>query len=251
MIYQLFGLGRIAPVYNALSIVLQTAGSNVGQTIPQHAAKALLPGIIGGYLLPSALLFYPFKDKTTWQGAVALWQPFPVYVGLLTTGLSRLYRASSQSDEKVEAGQKKTVIREQQKKKREAGLRTLRRVYALGFGVSALWHVGSLLRISSTPGQSISNVLGALDSPFANKSGTSSGFSMPMFFKWDLALACASTAVQSVHRIWELRSHGYVTTASALRATLLAAVGSVAVGPAATQLGVMAWREEVMVGLAR
>ncbi|CAG9948074.1 unnamed protein product [Clonostachys rosea f. rosea IK726] len=248
-IYQLSGIGRIAPLYNALNItfatLFRTLGVNTGRTIPPEVSKALLPSITLGYVLPSILLVYPFQNKDTWQKYIALWQPFPVFVGVLTTGLSKFYASKRPAlDEKLEPAERK-------KKDRKASLQTLRRVYAVGFGVTALCHVGSMISIWNTPGQSVSQVLGNLGSPFAEKVDETPGAGIPLFFRWDMALNCASAAVQGVHRIWELRSYGYITTASALRATLLAAAGTVVAGPAATQIGIMAWREEILVGLAR
>ena len=67
------------------------------------------------------------------------------------------------------------------------------------------------------------------------------------FFKWDMTLYFASTALWSLYSIFELRRTGYVTTFQALRAALVAVVAQVVVGPAAAYIGVWAWREEAIV----
>ncbi|VUC31552.1 unnamed protein product [Clonostachys rosea] len=248
-LYQLFGIGRIAPLYNALNIafatLFRTLGVNTGRTIPPEVSKALVPSIALGYVLPSLLLLYPFQNKDTCQKYIALWQPFPIFVGVLTSALSKFYANPKP------AVNEKLQIAEQKKRDKQISLRTLRRVYAVGFGVTALCHVSSMISIWRTPGQSVSQVFGNLGSPFADKPNEFPGAGIPLFFKWDLALNCASVAVQGVFRIWELRRYGYITTASALKATLLTAAGTVITGPAATQIGIMAWREEILVGQAR
>src|SRR3954451_17944183 len=59
--------------------------SPAARHIPVAYAKALLPALVLGYLIPTIAVYIPFSDPNMYltQGLVALWQPTPFFVNLL------------------------------------------------------------------------------------------------------------------------------------------------------------------------
>ncbi|KAB8072140.1 hypothetical protein BDV29DRAFT_196997 [Aspergillus leporis] len=76
ILYQLHGIGLIAPFYFMASTFLPLGYHST--------AKAILPAVAVGYILPPMLLFLPVEDAQTYQAIVAAWQPAPIFAVLLT-----------------------------------------------------------------------------------------------------------------------------------------------------------------------
>ncbi|GME31293.1 putative FAD binding domain protein [Neofusicoccum parvum] len=74
-VYQVFGIGKVAPIYYLISIY---TSSNIlytrttGRPIHSSVAHALLPALCIGYILPTALMFLPYTDPSIHQTIVAL-----------------------------------------------------------------------------------------------------------------------------------------------------------------------------------
>ncbi|KAH7016712.1 hypothetical protein EDB80DRAFT_826985 [Ilyonectria destructans] len=144
IVYQVLGIGRIAPLYNLATILTYVThhsfGTVIGQPVAEEVADALIPSFTLGYILPTVFMFGPLQNKDTWQGFVALWQPFPVVVGLLTSGLSRLSHSRRIVGNDV-LSRKQTKKREQPQ--RNVTPTNLRLVYTVGTTATALVHFWS------------------------------------------------------------------------------------------------------------
>jgi hypothetical protein len=84
LLFQLFGIGTIAPVYYFLHYIQSpiskfSAGDQRMQTISY--TKTALPALALAYLIPTALMFYSPSDSSrlSWN---AIWQLFPALVSL-------------------------------------------------------------------------------------------------------------------------------------------------------------------------
>lgn len=233
-LYQLLGVGKVAPVYYLISLytssrLLYTRTS--GRAVPTSAARAILPALVLGYILPTLLMFLRYESAATHQNFVAFWQPSPVYVSLIAYAISSFLSRFDTSDIYDRVFQLKDVT-------------PLRITYGVAFTFTALSHIATLIYILSNASLSLANVFANLPSPDAMFHETGSVFD---FFKWDMTLFLACTALWSLYSIFELRSNGYIATVQAVRAALAAVAAQVVVGPAAAYIGVWAWREEVIV----
>ncbi|KAI1016880.1 hypothetical protein LB504_007119, partial [Fusarium proliferatum] len=160
-IYQLKAVGRIAPLYHLIAVCESIFGGSVAPTtnrsIDKEVVEAFVPGVTLGYIIPTALMLWPFKNKETWQKATALWQLFPVYVGLITTGLSTFMRGRGTRDTPKPS---KEISGPRKRKTETHSL--LRSVYMVGTAATALVHIYALYRTASSPGLSFSRVFGSI-----------------------------------------------------------------------------------------
>lgn len=69
-----------------------------GRAVSAGYAQSLLPAVVLGYLVPTALVYYvPWGYTRTVQQLVAFWQPSPIYVSVLLGVFSFLVPSSSSS----------------------------------------------------------------------------------------------------------------------------------------------------------
>ncbi|KAL1644187.1 hypothetical protein SLS58_004467 [Diplodia intermedia] len=261
-VYQLFGIGKIAPLYYLIS--LHTTSNplytrTTGRAIPTSVAKALLPALCLGHVLPTALMFLPHASPAAHQTYVALWQPFPVYVALLTSSIAYLIRRFSPSSpsDPADADPADDVDRLPLDKQMFAlaDVAPLRAASAFAFAVAATAHVAAVVYIasnsnsSSNPASSTTTINVA--DIFFNLDDSDSD-PVFAFFKWDLALCSAAVLAWCLHGACELRRTGYVATAAAAaRAAAALVLAQGVVGPGAAYVGFWAWREGVVVGQVR
>ncbi|KPM42081.1 hypothetical protein AK830_g4464 [Neonectria ditissima] len=242
--YQILGIGRIAPLYNLATLFTHVThrafGTAAGRPVAKEVADSLIPSLTLGYILPTVAMFGPFQNKHTWQGFVALWQPFPIIVGLLTSGISPLSkRLASRKD--VTAKQTK----QREKPQKNATPTSLRLIYAVGATASALAHFWSMYRIWKSPELSFSQVFGRFGGLLSASHASDPQSDILLFFQRDMFLNIASVFVQNIYRIFHLRALGYVTTKEAGIASAATVLAQGIIGPAATQIGLCGWREEV------
>lgn len=217
-------------------------GTVIGQPVAEEAADALIPSFTLGYILPTVFMFRPLQNKDTWQAFVALWQPFPALVGLLTSGLSSLSRRR-----KI-AGKDDMSTNQMKKREQPRGNITptsLRLVYTVGTSATALVHFWSIYRIWKSPGMSFSQVFGGLGGLISTAHASGPQDDILLFFQRDLFLNITSVLVQSIYRIFHLRSLGYITTRETGIASATTVLAQVIIGPAAAHIGLCGWREEV------
>jgi hypothetical protein len=228
-IYQLLGIGKVAPFYFLLS--LYTTSRRVytrttGRPVPSHVAKALLPSLCLGYIIPTVLMFLPHEDSITLQNIIAFWQPSPLYVSLLVwTGSKSLSALSPPKRFDWEIFDNKD-------------LSYLQSGYAFCFFSTAISHICIIIYAGLSPSVSI------IES-FLNLPGFDA-MDITGFWKYDMILCFGSVAVWLFHSVFELRRLGYITTSTALKAMGLTLASGIVVGPGATYAGVWAWRESII-----
>ncbi|GME30130.1 putative FAD binding domain protein [Neofusicoccum parvum] len=239
-VYQVFGIGKVAPIYYLISIY---TSSNIlytrttGRPIHSSVAHALLPALCIGYILPTALMFLPYTDPSIHQTMVALWQPFPIYVAALTWGIASIIRHTNPTQPlHLEMFEQKDLT-------------PLQASYSFAFGVTALTHLASLFYIFASSSLSIAEVFFNLPGPATPASAAAK--SVFAFFKWDMVLCFAAALVYCLYSVFELRRVGYITTEQAARAAVLTVAAQSVVGPGAAYAGVWAWREGVVAAQVR
>lgn len=228
-IYQLLGIGKVAPVYFLLSVYTSSRSVYVrttGRPVPSHVAKVILPALCFGYVIPTVLMFLPHEDSTTQQNAIAFWQPSPLYVSLLVWAGSKALRALRASQPfDLEIFEKKDLPH-------------LQSGYAFCFFATAITHICMSLYIGLSRSISISQSFFNLPS--------FGGDDISGFWKYDMLLCFSSVAVWLFYTIFELRRVGYITTSTAFKAAGSTIASGVLVGPGATYAAVWAWRESVI-----
>ncbi|KAM0351752.1 hypothetical protein ACHAPU_002264 [Fusarium lateritium] len=248
-IYQLKGIGLIAPLYHMISVCEQgltgSVGTVGGHSIAKSSVKAIIPGIGLGFVIPTALMLWPFKNAETRQKLIALWQPFPLHVSLIVAGVSRYLRQRDTADQGTESKI------EDLKKRKEATRSTLGLVYKVGSAGAALVHFWSLYRISRGADLSLSNVFGGLASLVSKSYGPSIEDGSIAFFQRDMFLNALSVVAHSIYRTLDLRRLGYITTKEAVLASLASLAMQPVFGPAATHIGFLGWREEMFARMSR
>jgi hypothetical protein len=208
-----------------------------GRSIDKGAIKSAIAGIGLGYVLPTALMSWPFNNKATWQNFAALWQPFPVWVGLITAGTTTILRrreAVAQLDAKKPAVEKKRETRS-----------FLRKAYIAGAAGAAFIHFWSLYRIVTSRDLSISGVFGTFGSLVSGGYGSGTEKKIFTFLQRDMFLNVASVLGHTLYRTLDLRCKGYITNKEAVAASLASLVAQPIVGPAAAHIGFLGWREEM------
>ncbi|KIX06405.1 uncharacterized protein Z518_04381 [Rhinocladiella mackenziei CBS 650.93] len=232
--YQTVGGAIIVPLYY-LAYLRDSSGSQYwsaeSRQVPLPYAKALLPALIFGYLVPTILMFLPYSDTDHWttQAMVALWQPCPWFVDALGWVLSIVYSSMDS-----QTPQKQASLLD---------IAYLDTIYTVAFVVSALSHIGTLLvcLLSGDPQHSFNHI-------FFSRSGIrepSLTEGLRAIFQADFWIIFASSLVWAFLAIWDLKriAKTEVSLSAAVAALLL---GSVCVGPAAAVAAVWYWREHVM-----
>jgi hypothetical protein len=90
-------------------------------------AKALLPSLILGYLLPTIALYIPYENIFTTQAVVAFWQPSPLLVNVLILVFSALFSIGYTKPKQTPEGTTSDV-------------KYLQHVYLFSFAVAAASH---------------------------------------------------------------------------------------------------------------
>ncbi|CCT63537.1 uncharacterized protein FFB20_03024 [Fusarium fujikuroi] len=253
IIFQVAAVGRIVPIYHLISacehILWGSIDTITDRSIDGEVVKSFIPGIIFGYIIPTALMLGPFEDKTAWQKVIALWQGVPLYVVLFTTVLStalRKHRVRNASNPPESEISKKN----QNPDKRESDTHSLLRcVYIAGTATTALIHLYVLCRISRTSNLRLSDVFGSIGA--SDISPSEPADKICTFWQRDMLLNAASVLVNSVYRILDLRFLGYITNKEALTTSVAVLISQPVFGPAAAHIGFLGWREEVYMRVRR
>lgn len=207
-----------------------------------------MPGITVGYIIPTALMLWPFKNKATWQKFTGFWQPFPVYVGLITAGLSTILRGPRAED----TPQSKFSKENPGRRKRQAETASLlRSVYMAGTAATALVHLYTLYCAASSPNLSSYGVFGSIRHLVSGASPSDPSDKIHVFLQRDMFLNAVSVLANSVYRTLDLRRLGYITNKEALATSLAVLVAQPVLGPAATHIAFLGWREEMFMRIDR
>ncbi|KAF9768230.1 hypothetical protein IL306_014487 [Fusarium sp. DS 682] len=254
-IYQIKAVGRIAPLYHLFSVCEHIFRGSINtitdRSIDKEVVESFIPGITLGYIIPTALMLCPFKDNATWQKFTAFWQPFPVYVGLITAGLSVIRRNQRASTGETQP-ESKTSKESRGPEKRQSETHSLLRViYAAGTATSALVHLYTLYRISSTSNLGFSGVFGSTGYLVSGASPSDAAGKIHVFLQRDMFLNAVSVLANSIYRTLDLRRLGYITNKEAVMASLAVLVAQPVLGPAAAHIGFLGWREEIFMRIQR
>jgi len=222
----------IIPLYYLASLRLEyTKGYQpASRQINLPYAKALLPALFIGYLIPTALLYLPSADPNlhTMQFFVALWQVCPFFVNILASGLSWAFGTNLKSESRGSSIN---------------GLRYLNRVYLVSFAVTALLHIGTVLLFAWSSDPQLSFEHSFLISPI-NK-GSSYGMKMHRIFQFDFWIIFAAALLWTFYSFWEL---SYIAKSKISFPTSFAGIilATVCLGPAAAISGAWYLREQLL-----
>ncbi|KAF5708528.1 zeaxanthin epoxidase chloroplastic [Fusarium mundagurra] len=254
-IYQVKAVGRIAPLYHLISVCESVFRGSVGRitdrSIDKEVVKSFVPGIALGYIIPTTLMLWPFKNKTTWQKFTAIWQPFPVYVGLITVGVSTILRTRRSKIAATEHRPKTSKESSSHKKRKAETHSLLRSVYAVGTAATVLVHLYTLYRTASGPNLTLSGVFGSIRYLVSGASPSDPSDKIHVFLQRDMFLNAVSVLANSIYRTLDLRRLGYITSKEALTTSLVVLVAQPVLGPAATHIAFLGWREETFMRIDR
>ncbi|KAB2573273.1 FAD binding domain containing protein [Lasiodiplodia theobromae] len=240
--YQLQGIGAIAPLYFLLSTYLTSSSTHtraIGRPVPLAAARAVLPATIFGFAVPSILMFLPYANPHTHQGAIAFWQFVPVWVALLTNlGKRALEAVKPQGPFDVYEKRDVPVLQD---------------AYKVAFWLSALMHVAfsAFVALTSLPTVTFANMFTDIPNPLKPWSAPNWEEHLFIFVKYDFAFSTLAILLWELYTVWELRRSGFATTKNAVAAAVAVLVGQVLVGPGAVYAGLWWWREGQLSGEAR
>lgn len=134
---QTLTFGFTVPVYAGLQLIFSATAAKPNAEnirVPRAVLNFLPFAFVIGYLVPSLLMVAPLNETMTpdvKQIIIAIWQPWPAYVSLLTTFASLFFSPFISNDNNVEGGR--------------ATLSSLRKVYAFAFGNAVVTHQYSLI----------------------------------------------------------------------------------------------------------
>lgn len=242
VLYQLRGIGLIAPLYYASSTYVSSGMiyfSPSSRTLPESTARALLPAMILGFAVPTIMLFFPLADAlNTRQIFIAMWQPAPIYVVILTQIFSHVIKSiGSGTPAKTDSAAVESKSNDSNR-----DIPYLQTLYTVVGGVSACFHVALLLSWAALGTNFITRAF-IPSAAFAQVATIADG--VFIFFQNDFLLVAAATLLWCLASVWDLYRLGVsnvswqVTLASLI-------LGSVAIGPGATVAAVWYWREGVM-----
>lgn len=95
MIMQVIGGAVVLPIYYIL-IVWKSSSSARASFMPSGSARALLPAVLFGFLIPSIFLLAPefFQNQAFLEWGIAVWQLFPILVSFVATTLGFCFSGS-------------------------------------------------------------------------------------------------------------------------------------------------------------
>lgn len=234
LLYQTVGGAVIVPLYY-VAYMRESAHedywSSASRHVPIRYAKALLPSLLVGYLLPTLAMYLPFPDPdlSLTQGVIALWQVTPLLVNLLLLGVST-------------ACGKEVTAPSQNLRPAPGYVKYLRRTYITCFIISAVAHIATVATcLSSAPQLSLTEVL--IRVPIPHRLSLAGG--LHYIFQVDFLIIFATALGASFLTLWDLKRTGR-SDLSLWKAALAMAVGVFLVGPAAVVAGVWFIREGIM-----
>ncbi|KAI0136167.1 FAD-binding domain-containing protein [Xylariales sp. AK1849] len=207
----------------------------LSRVVPTYAAKALLPANLIGYILPTVLMFIPWKSPVTMQSFEALWQVAPMLVAPLIGIMSAFY------------GWLKPLTPEEKRPQtassEAADMPYIRRLYIIIFAMGAIlhWYVLSKLMSSTDPDLTVASVF----IPDFSATPKTLGQGMRNVFMADLIGFYAASYVWCCSAIWDLRRVGR-TQADVGKASIVILGLNLIVGPGAAMSATWYWREKAM-----
>ncbi|GME48263.1 FAD binding domain containing protein [Neofusicoccum parvum] len=236
--YQLRGIGLIAPIYYFISVFTSSHRAYEhlsGRPVPESVAKAVLPAVILGYAIPTALMFLPYCSPAITQNMIAVWQPAPVIACTLTWILSKLFGGSRSPLAMYE--------------KRDGG--HLRTAYLTTSVIAGIVHVAAVFYVAVVPEVSVGRVLTIVRFAAPISSHADFNIAMSNFWRYDMLLCFLSVFIWLLYSIFSMRRRGYVTNGQAGKAVAAVLFGQFVIGPGATYAGLWCWRETTLEALSK
>ncbi|KAI9745064.1 MAG: hypothetical protein M1818_001342 [Claussenomyces sp. TS43310] len=201
--------------------------------VPAYYAKSLLPAIGIGYVLPTVLMFMPWKDPATIQNFEALWQPSPMFVPLLTVIFALIYSWRNPQKDHL------TPLASDEPE----DLPYLKRIYIVTGILGVMLHLGVMIQLltSTDPEHTLSSVF----VPDFRAEAKTLGEGLRSLFMADFWGFYVASYVWCCSAVWDLKRVGRtnVHTGKASAGILLA---NFILGPGATMSGLWYWRETAM-----
>ncbi|EKG12549.1 Monooxygenase FAD-binding protein [Macrophomina phaseolina MS6] len=199
--------------------------------VEPHEARAILPALILGMLVPTLLAFAPFLESVTRQYVLVGWFFFPAALAIL----SKIFAAASS----------KNSAAADLRANRARSLAHVRVLFGFSFAISALAHLLTLGVALTSPDASISAVF--LFRGELQGTGRLSAFAENHnAFLVDYYVLMASSLVWAVGCIRDLERNGLVAAVN-WPGVFFGALGGAAVcGPAAVVSAICFWRETKM-----
>lgn len=257
---QLLTIARVSPVYFLLTLL---AGRNdlvhrkPARSVDPALARAVLPAVALGYVLPSVLMLLPPRVTGAgrfWQDVLAYWQLSPATVGPLASLIA--WAATTLATKK----KGKEEAPKDLERHRGRDLPHLLKAYNVVFWAAAACHIGVVGYALASPSVSLGKMLFGVPLPRPFASATTPDWSAGLgpadisfvLFRWDLLIFASAVVTWCLHTVFEMRRLGYVTAEEAKRTALVKVLGSlVAFGPGAVYAGVWAWREKAIAEAGR
>lgn len=202
----------------------------LSRLVPVHYARVLLPAILIGYVVPTVLVFIPWKDTATIQNFGAFWQVAPMLASLLTFLFSVIYKRVNPPKDSM------TPFAAEQPK----DMPYLKSIYLFAFLSGVALHFGVMFNIlfSGNPEVTLRSVF-LLSEPESLGDGLRNQFAADF---WALNIASYGWCVNA---IWDIKRVGR-TTVDVSKAAIIQLLANVVVGPGAAMVGCWYWRELAM-----
>ncbi|KAH9210150.1 hypothetical protein DL95DRAFT_393691 [Leptodontidium sp. 2 PMI_412] len=233
LFYQTIGGAIVIPLWYVLFFRNSAKESNwlpASRLLDTSYAKALLPALILGYLVPTLAMYIPFPDPglRIHQALIAFWQPCPLYVNAL---LSIISKAIGKEEPAPKINKSQT------------NLKYLHRVYITGFAVSATVHILTMVLCISAKVPQVSFVHAFLRVPLEDRL-TMTGC-LHYIFQVDGLLIYVAALAAAWGVMWDLKHLGKEDVSTGEIAFQMI-VTTILFGPASTVSGVWLLREHMM-----
>jgi hypothetical protein len=248
-VMQLKGIAFVAPAY-AIIRAFQYNITPTARRISRAATEALLPAMVLGYAVPTAMMLTQGTSSPTKQDFTALWQFSPILVPVLTHVLSNgisWWRSRQQRMGKTMYG-----IRPLQLHDGADSFEPLEMVYACTAVIQAIVHLVTVTYACYDPNISVVNMFFGVPNPLMESWDLpEAATKVAVFLRYDLGIASCAWLVSGLYSIWDLRRRGYVKTRDALMAAVSVCVGQILIGPGASATILSYWLDNVVAGLER
>lgn len=236
LFYQSVGGAVVIPFYY-LSYLRESAQKDYWSPESRHVqtgyAKALLPSLIIGYLLPTILMYLPFSDPdlSLTQILVALWQPSPLFVNLFLLTVSTALGNEPASSEKATFQPPNDI-------------KYLNSLYIISFTVAAMAHFSTVFTCLSSAHPEISLTRTLVRVPLRERMAMPEA--LHFIFQVDFWIIFTVSLTAAYISLWDLKRMGK-TDLSLINAATSMLVAVICVGPGATIAGVWYMREQMMI----
>ena len=231
--YQALGGAVFLPLHDLCYIFVARRPSylRAGRAVPVHVAKALIPALLIGYLLPTCLLFIRRYSQQTVLYLIAVWQFTPFYINILVGIFGSMLKTSPTSTNKAMSSESNYLIT----------------VYLISVLASATAHITTLSGILSGNPAEVS--LASIFLPSQSRLLKSTGQDLHHIFQWDWIVIATSSFIWALYAVAEISAERQVLGMkhSSTRIISLMAISTILLGPGGTLAAVWWWREIALI----